>query len=197
MKNERVEGKKGFRGLLLLPTLLLGVFLEYTGVALLSTLYVDIAATFKVSIGTATTLSLISAALGLIMGLAISAISLKFKHKYLFVSGIAFLCTGILIFFFAPNFAAAELSYFFTGVGAPIVGIMTYTLIGELFPLEKRGWLVGLTVSTLFAAYLIVGPLSGYVEGVAGWRAFLLWFSFPLSLVCFGLGLLIIPSIAI
>jgi predicted MFS family arabinose efflux permease len=155
MGNEATGEKKSFRGLLLFLTLLLGVFLVYAGIGFLTTLYVDIAATFRVSIGTATTLSLISAGLGLIMGLALSFISLRFKHKYLFVSGIAFCAVGILIFFFAPNFAAAELSYFFTGMGAPMVMIMNITLIGELFPLEKRGWLVGLTVSTSYAVYML------------------------------------------
>ena len=37
--------------------------------------------------------------------------------------------------------------------------------------------------------------LSGYVEAIAGWRAFLLWFSFPLSLTCLAFGLLILPSV--
>ncbi len=194
MNNNLFDLSNGFRKQLLFPILVLGVFLVFAGTAFTSTLYVDIAASFNVSIGTATTLSLISASLGLIMGLVISAISLRFKHKHIFVSGATISAVGILVLFFAQNFATAMLSYFLTGLGAPMITIMSVTLIGELFPLEKRGWRIGLTISGGFAAYLIVGPLSGYVEAIAGWRLFLLWFSFPLSLTCLALGLLIIPS---
>jgi len=114
-------------GRFLLPALLLCVFLVYAGTAFTSTLYVDIAASFKVSIGTATMLSLTSAALGLVMGLVLSIVSLKFNHKKLFISGIALCATGTLIFFLAQNFDTAILAYFFLGIGAPLILIMNVT----------------------------------------------------------------------
>jgi predicted MFS family arabinose efflux permease len=71
---------------------------------------------------------------------------------------------------------------------------MTYALIGELLPAEKRGWAIGLTVSALTAAYIIVAPLSGVISSFAGWRSVLLWLILPLSIVCLGLAFLGIPT---
>ncbi len=48
---------------------------------------------------------------------------------------------------------------------------MTYALIGDQFPLKKRGWAIGLLVSGGMAAFIIVAPLSGLIAGLAGWRS--------------------------
>jgi predicted MFS family arabinose efflux permease len=168
--------------------------LAYSVSAFFSTLLVDIAASFKVSIGTASELGLISSIIGLIMGFAMFALTIKFKHKSLFLLGIAIFGAGTLGFSFAQNFATVLLFQFFIGVGTAIIAIMTYTLIGDLVPLEKRGWMVGLAVAAMGAAYIIVGPLSGFISNFAGWRPVLLCLIFPFSIACFALGLLGIPS---
>jgi predicted MFS family arabinose efflux permease len=61
-------------------------------------------------------------------------------------------------------------------------------------PLQKRGAAVGLNVSAMFLGFVIVGPLSGGISQVAGWRSVLLLFIFPLSMVCLILSLLVIPN---
>ncbi|MGA2385739.1 MAG: MFS transporter [Candidatus Bathyarchaeia archaeon] len=192
--NEKSAVNKGFKRVLLLPAVLLGTFLAYSISVFTSTLLVDIASSFKVSIGTASQLGLISSLIGLIMGLAMGAISLKFKHKSLFLLGIASFAVGTLGFFVAQNFATVLLFQFFIGVGAAIISIMSYALIGDLFPLERRGWVVGLTVSAVMASFVIVAPLSGFIAGIAGWRMVLLSFIFPLSIACLAIGFFGIPS---
>jgi len=194
MGNETSEVDKSFKRLLLVPALLLGMSLAYTVSAFFSTLLVDIAASFKVSIGTASQLGLISSVIGLIMGFIMFALTIKLKHKSSFLLGIVIFGVGTLGFSLAQNFATVLLFQFFIGVGAAIISIMTYTLIGDLLPLEKRGWIVGLTVAAIGGAYIIVAPLSGFISNIADWRAVLLWLIFPFSLACFTLGLLGIPS---
>jgi predicted MFS family arabinose efflux permease len=193
MSEEKSE-IKNFKTLLLLPALLLGMSLAFTVNVFFSTLLVDIAASFKVSIGTASQLGLISSIIGLIMGFAMFSLSIKFQHKSLFLFGIAIFGIGTLGFFLAQNFATLLLFQSFIGVGSSIIVIMIYTLIGELFPLEKRGWAVGLAVAAMGASYIIVGPFSGLISDIAGWRAVLLWLIFPFSLACFALGSLVVPS---
>jgi DHA1 family multidrug resistance protein-like MFS transporter len=71
---------------------------------------------------------------------------------------------------------------------------MVYTLIGEQLPLERRGWAVGLVMSGVMAAFVVVAVVSGAIASIAGWRMVFLWFVFPLSLVCLVLGSVIVPS---
>ena len=192
--NRTLEADRSFRRVLLLPTLLLCVFLSYTFSVFITTLLVDIAPAFKVSIGTISLLGIIGNGMGIIMGLAMSAITIRFKHKSLLLLGIALYAVGDLGFFFAQNFAEAIAVSIFLGTGAAVVLILVYTLIGELLPLEKRGWAIGLVFSSFMAAFVVVAPLSGFIDSIAGWRPLLLWFIFPFSMVCLALCLLFIPT---
>ncbi len=194
MNSENRLEHKAYKVQLLLPTLILSSFLEFTGTVLLSTLLVDIASSLKVPIGTASQLALVCSFLFLIMGLVMSALSIRFRHKSLFLLGVAIISIGSLVFFLAPNLATALLSQLLMGTGSVIHAIMTFSLVGDLLPLEKRGWAIGLIISTQFLAFAFFAPLSGFIGGIAGWRSVLLFFIFPLSITCFVLGLIVIPS---
>lgn len=185
---------KGLKGRLLLPILLLGIFLASSGRAFSNTLLVDIASSFKVSIGTASQLGSVVNFMGLVMGFVMGALTLRFRHKLLFLLGAVFYGLGILGLSFAPNFSTALLNQLLTGAGVAISTIMVYSLIGGLLPLEKRGWAVGLAVSAAFFTDVLVAPISGLIADNAGWRSVLLWFIFPISVVCLILGSFVIPS---
>src|SRR3990172_11808978 len=111
---------------LLLPTLILCTFAGFTITAFLSTLLVDLAESFKVSIGTASELVLIGSLTGLIVGVAMSAISIKFKHRSLFLVGISVFSIGTFGFFLAQSFVILVFSQFLVAAGSTIILIMTY-----------------------------------------------------------------------
>jgi len=178
---------------LLLPTLLLGYFLIVSHSVFSSTLLVDISKSLYVSIGTKSQTALVGHLVGLVLGLAMGALTLRFKHKSLFLAGVVFYAIGMLGFYFSPNFASVLLVSVIIGLGTGLLSIMVFSLIGGLLPLEKRGWAIGLTISISFLAYVIDAPLFGYIAQVAGWRFVLVWFLFPLSIVCFALGFFVIP----
>lgn len=194
MGSEKFQFDKSLKGHLLLPTLILASFLGFTGIVLLSTLLVDIASSLKVPIGTASQLAAVSSFLFLIIGFVMSALSIRFKHKSLFLFSVAIIGVGALVFFLASDFATALLSQILMGAGDGMCSIMTYSLIGELLPLEERGWAIGLIASTQFFAFAFFAPLSGFIESIAGWRSIPLCFIFPLSIACLALSLLVIPS---
>jgi MFS transporter, DHA1 family, inner membrane transport protein len=186
-------GKKLKRGLLL-PTLVLSYFMMVSFGVFSGTLQVDIAKTFHVSIGTVSQTALVGHLVGFALGLAMGALALRFKLRSLFVAGAVFYAVGILGFYFSPNFASLLIVSFFIGLGVGMISIMVFSLIGELLPLEKRGWAIGLTISISFVAYVVDAPLFGSIAQIAGWRSPLLWFLFPLSIICILLGLIVIPS---
>ena len=185
---------KSFKSRWILLVLLLTSFLATSGISFFSTLLPDIASTFGVSIGTASTIGLVVNCVGLIAGLLMGALTIRFKHKSLFLLGIAMLMVAELGMFFSQSFATMLLTSLFAGMGRAMVSIMIVSLIGGLFPLEKRGWAIGLVVSASFIAFVLVPSLSASIAHVAGWRSFLIWFSFPIAVASITLGLLVIPS---
>lgn len=188
------QNKRGINTSLILITLLLGTFLAFTIIVFVSTLLVDIAHTFEVTIGTFSQLSIIYQLIALGLGLAMGALAIRFRHKSLYVFGTAMYAIGALLFYFAPNFTTVLFAYFFLGIGGSTISIMVMSLIGALFPLEKRGWAVGLYVSVVMLSYVVVAPLSGMFAQAMGWRSVLLWFIIPMSVISMILGLLVIPS---
>ena len=179
---------------LVLATLLVGMFLTVTVTVFFSVFLIDIAKTFEVTIGTATLLGLISQLIGLFLGIAMGALTLRFRHKLLYLFGAAMYGAGVLLYFFAPDFQTLLLAIFFLGIGGATIAIMVYSLIGGLFPLEKRGWAIGLTLVATQVAYVFLPLLSVLIGQIAGWRSVLLLFIFPTSIVCLILGFLFIPS---
>jgi len=188
------DADKKPRNLLLLPTLLLGMFLLSSWTVFTGTLLKDIATSLGVSVGTASLLNLVLSIVSLFLGLAMGALSLRFRHKSLLLVGFAFIGVGGLGFYLAPSFVIALVVSVVIGSGTGMVAIMTFSLIGELLPLEKRGMAVGLAVSALMAAWVFIGPLAGFIGGAAGWRIIPVWFTFPLSMICLFLGFFAVPS---
>jgi len=179
---------------MLLPTLLLCTFTALAVTVAFSTLLVDIAASFEVSIGTASQLGLISSLIGILVGAAMSSLSLRFRHKTLFLAAILLFTLGAVGYFLATDFVFLILAQFMVATGLSIMSILSYTLIGEHLPIEKRGWAIGLVISSGLLSFIIIAPLSGFITGLAGWRMVFLWFIIPLSVICLALSLLSIPS---
>jgi len=101
-------------------------------------LYPEIAATFGITVGTAVQLSAFSSIAAVITGLALSAFSIKFRYKSLLMAGVFAVVICVIGVFLAPNFLIAQVFYALNGVGSVIVGVMAPTLVGELYPLDKK-----------------------------------------------------------
>jgi len=119
MTGETVVASKSLKRTLLIPTLLLCVFLSGTVAYFVIVAFVDLSASFKVSIGTVSVLPIIAWALGTIMGVIMSALTIRFKHKPLLISGIALYAIGALGFFLAQNFATVILVHFPRALACP------------------------------------------------------------------------------
>ncbi len=159
-------------------------------------LYPEIAATFGITVGTAVQLSAFSSAAGVITGLALSAFSIKFRYKTLLMAGVFAIVICVLGVFLAPNFLFAQLFYALNGVGSVIVGVMAPTLIGELYPLEKKATRVSWLAATGVLAVLIGNPVTGIIAsagGVASWRSAILWFMLPATSVSLLLVAFLVP----
>ncbi len=194
MSNKQSEIEKSLRSRLFLFVLLLGFFLTYTFTVFLSTAMVNVASTLNVTVGTASQILTISSFVGLIAGFIMGFLTLRFKHNSLFLLGATFFGVGALGWFFAPDFASLLFFSFFFGIGSAMTSIVVFALIGDFLPLEKKGIAVGLTMASAFAANLIVPQVTSIITNIAGWRAVLLWFIFPISVASLLLGFFFLPS---
>ena len=181
MSDQDPKVGKSFKLPLFVTALFLANLSIYTTSYFQNIVLKDVAKTFNVSVGTMSQLSTVSYLTGIIIGLVLGFLAVRFKHKSLLLLGIASYGVGTLIYFFAPNFATVLFSPVFDGIGSGMVGTMIFTLIGEILPLQKRGWVIGLVVSSQFFTNLIMAPVTSIIAPAAGWRAVLLWFIFPVS----------------
>jgi len=184
-------------GRLFLLSLLASVFAVNVIDVFAPLLYPEIAATFGITVGTAIRLSAFSSIAGVVTGLALSAFSIKFRYKTLLMAGVAAIVVCVLGVYLAPDFLFAQVFYSLNGVGSVIVGVMAPTLIGELYPLEKKAKRVSLVVATATLALLIGSPVTGLIAntgGITSWRSALLWFMLPATSISLILVASIVPT---
>ena len=179
---------------LFIPTLILAIFLVNTFSFSISVALLDVAKSFDISAGTASQLFNVNRFAGLITGLIMSALTVRFKLKSLLLVGVGIYGIGLVGSSLSIDFTTMMFFQFFLGMGGPAVIILVYALIGENLPLQKRGWAVGLMWSTAFVTSVIAYLLAGVVVQTFGWRQLLLLIYFPISIVTLILSFLVISS---
>ena len=97
-------------------------------------------------------------------------------------------------FFFAPNFAVVLITNVGVGTGIAMVTSMAYSLIGEFYPLEKRGRAIGWIVAATTLAYVIGAPVIGVLASIGSWRTVMILLALPVALASLILALFVIPK---
>ena len=139
MSDQDTKIGKNFKLPLFVAALFLANLSIYTTNYFQNIVLLDVSKTFKVTVGTMSQLSTVSYLMGIIIGLVMGFLAVRFKHKSLLLLGIASYGVGTLVYYFAPNFATVLFSPVFEGIGSGMVSIMIFALIGEVLPLQKRG----------------------------------------------------------
>lgn len=75
-----------------------------------------------------------------------------------------------------------------------MVGPMCLTLVGEHFPREKRGSVIGWVFSGQSIAYVVGTPAIGFIAGFGDWRLAFLGFVLPIALFSLVLAIKGVPS---
>ena len=138
MSTQQPDVEKSLRSWLFLP-LLLGVFLTFTFTVFLSNAMVNVASSLKVTVGTTSQILTISSFVGLIVGFVMGFLTVRFKHKSLFLIGVALFGVGALGWFFASDFTALLFFSFFSWNWRRNDGHRGFSLNRRFFALEKKG----------------------------------------------------------
>ena len=109
-------------------------------------------------------------------------------RKKIFLIGTSCVIVTSIIASFVDNGIALIVARFFQGVSAAMLYATQVAIISSIFPPEKRGYAIGLTVSAIYFG-LTAGPLiGGYMVDLFGWRASFL-VHLPLAVVALFIGL--------
>jgi predicted MFS family arabinose efflux permease len=178
----------------MLPVLALSVFCTWLITATFQLLLIDIAQTFQVNVGTAGLVSSVGAISGIIAGFLLAVLNVRANHKLFVLIGLV--CTSLagVTFFLAPTFDLILVGNIGVGSGMALVGAMAYSLIGEFYPLQKRGKAIGVIVASGILSFVIGAPLIGLIAEADSWRSTMIWLVLPLTLASLVLASLIIPS---
>jgi predicted MFS family arabinose efflux permease len=168
---------------LLLPAIILAVFATTILDVSAPLLLTDIAKTFQIQVGIASSIRSSSSIAGVIFGLLIAVLSIRFKHKSLLLFGLTCEFIASIIAFLSPTLDILRLAHFLDGVGSVIVLAMAYSLVGDFYPPEKRGKPIGGIVAAGSLGFIVGAPLIGLISSFGDWRVVMLWFALPISLV--------------
>jgi len=185
--------EKASHGRLLLPSLFFSFFATSPPGILTGLLLIDIGFTFGCPVGITGQLNTLSYIAAVGFALLMGVLSVRFTHKSLLLMGLLLLNVSAVGCALAPNFSLMLISYSLVGLAGAAVTPMTFTLIGEHFPLEKRGNAVAWIVAGGSLTYVIGAPIISLIAGYRDWRTAFYAFVLPVSLVSFILAYVGVP----
>ncbi len=186
--------EKTVRRMFFLPALGLAVFSSWLVTVTFELLLINIAHTFNVQVGTAGLVAAVGSVSGIAAGLMLSVISVRFNHKILLMFGSACTSLATVGFFLAPTFGLLLATNIAVGAGIAFATSMAYSLIGDFYPLEKRGRAIGWIVASTAFAYIVGTPVIGVIADISGWRGTMILFALPVALAGLVLSFIAVPN---
>jgi predicted MFS family arabinose efflux permease len=106
-----------------------------------------------------------------VSGLAAAGFADKFDRKRLLLFFYVGFILGTLFCALAPNYEYLLAARIVTGIFGGVMSSISYAIITDLFPLEKRGSVMGF-VQTAFAASQVLGiPIGLYLANMFDWHS--------------------------
>ncbi|MCD6023117.1 MAG: arabinose efflux permease family protein [Fibrobacteria bacterium] len=106
-----------------------------------------------------------------VSGLLAAGFADRFDRKRLLMFFYTGFILGTLLCGIAPNYPFLLFARVVTGLFGGVIGSIVLTLVADLFPLSRRGRVMGF-VQTAFAASQVLGlPLGLYLSNLWGWHA--------------------------
>ncbi len=117
----------------------------------------------------------------------------RYGHKQIYLMNIVLFAIGSLMIVVAPNFLIVLIGRAIQGASTGGITPTAGAVIGDVFPPEERGKMLGLIGATFGMAFLIGPPVASLILTVLSWQwIFLL--NLPVAVVIFWLGLRNLPK---
>jgi predicted MFS family arabinose efflux permease len=171
-------------------TLVLGNLVTAFPMLVTSLLLIEISQSFGIEVGTANQIRTVGSIASLIMGLLMSGLNIRFRHKSLYVVGLGLMCLSALLIPFAPTFIILLGVFALQGVSLAMVRPIGQSLVGRFFSLQQRPKIMGYLIVGMASAYLVGSPLTSIISN---WKLMFSIILFPFSLITFFLAFKGIP----
>ncbi|MDZ4700787.1 MAG: MFS transporter [Rhodothermales bacterium] len=164
-----------------MPVLLLGVLIAALDIAILGPALRAIAETFLLDERAVAWVFIVFSLFSQLGNPIMSGLSDSYGRRLAFGWCIGLFVVGTLIVVFSPTFFIMLVGRAFQGAGVSGIFPITGAVIGDLFPVERRGRMLGI-VGAVFGVAFIIGPIvSGVMLQWFSWRS-LFVVTLPLAL---------------
>jgi len=117
----------------------------------------------------------------------------RFGRRAVYVLDVALFATGSLVVALSPSFAVLLAGRAIQGFGAGGIFPVASAVIGDTFPVEKRGSALGL-IGAVFGVAFLIGPvLGGVILALLGWH-WLFLVNLPIAAGLIAASLRLLPS---
>ena len=181
-------------GKFFLPALGLAVFASWLVTVTFELNLTEIAHSFHVGVGMAGLTAAVGSTSGIVAGLLLAFISLRFNHKLLLSIGLVCTSLAAIGFFVAPTYGLLLVPNIGVGFGIAFTTAMSYSLIGDFYSIQKRGWAIGWIVAATALTNIIGLPIISFISTATSWRGVLIWFSLPVTLASLFMVTLAVPK---
>ena len=189
---DSVKEEKPRNGLLILISLFLSQFTVSSPRIIIGLFLIEIAASFGSSVGVvASQIPSASSLVAMVVSLSMGAISLRFRHKWLLVLGLAIMTGSVFGCFAAPDYPAMLIFYSLVVLGGAIALPMASTLVASHFTIRQRSHVMGLLVA---GGALAVSFGALIIARIGDWRLAFLGYVFPFAILSLFLTVPYIPS---
>lgn len=155
---------------ILLTVLIIGCFLSTLNQTLLNVALSNFQEVFAVS---ASTVQWLATGFMLVNGILIpitAYLMKRFSTRQLFISSMLFLLVGSIICAVAGNFGLLLVGRMVQAAGAGIIMPLMMSVVMFIFPVEKRGSMMGLIGLAIIFAPAIAPTLAGFIIEYTSWR---------------------------
>jgi len=105
-------------------------------------------------------------------------------RKKIFIAGLIATLIGAVIGIFCPSFSILLISRLIMGAGSAALSVSAVAMITDVFPLERRGFGIGVQSTFVYLGIAIGPALGGFITFHFGWRTLFL-FVIPIALLAF------------
>lgn len=148
-----------------------------------SYLLIEIGLAFQQPLGVTSQIRTTQSIIAIIFSLLMGAISIKFKHKTLLLSGILLIAISAVGCWSTPSFSFLLLVFPLAGIGTAMVQPMTNSLVAEHLPMEKRSGAIGWMMTGMASMMVLGGFIINYLNGIGGWRMAFIGYAVPVALI--------------
>jgi len=176
----------------LLGVLFIGVLMAALDIAIVGPALPVIQATFGVDERAIAWVFAIYVLFNLIGTPLMAKLSDTFGRRSIYILDVALFALGSLTVALAPSFAVLLVGRAIQGFGAGGIFPVASAVIGDTFPVEKRGTALGL-IGAVFGIAFLLGPIVGGVLLMFGWQ-WLFVINLPIAALVIALGYRLLPT---